>query len=212
MKKILLVAPFFFAILVPFGCKLPPVTMPFATPTPTSIPAVPPTATPTLAPATPTPTATVPSTSTPSATPSPIAPIPTIDPNAVCGFTVVTVPTNTTPTNLSALEVPIVNVSNLPTANCLVIRSFADWQNWCGTATPPAPPVDFSQQMLVETFLSSGCLGHSTLDNVCVGPSQVILYKTFHPAAQSFCWAQAQIPIWVAIPQNNLPIAIYSSN
>ena len=142
--------------------------------------------------------------SSPSPTPTPL-------PGSVCGFT------RLTPTDSVALGVY---------ANA-VIHNQTEWvqflsqpgTNPYNSPTPPsvptpgAPPVNFSQQMLV--VIAGGCpcdsLTTQTITDVCVGPTQVTVYVTADTCFS--CMICQWVPSYgcvvqeVAVPQSSLPVS-----
>jgi hypothetical protein len=87
---------------------------------------------------TPTPTLT----STPTATSTA-----TIVSTPGCGFTVITIPTPVIPL-VSSSEAGL-GIGNPVPGTDYVIRSLSDWQNYYGSTSAPAPPVNFSTQMIL---------------------------------------------------------------
>jgi hypothetical protein len=87
-----------------------------------------------------------------------------------------------------------------------VIRNLTEWQAAYGTATPP---VNFSQQMLVQvSVLAFGCSGGEYISNVCWDNTQVtVSLVTVPPAAGPICNVAAEFTTeLVAVPQSNLPV------
>lgn len=204
MKKFFWAFPLLSLLVLSTGCKLPPVTLPpsplMPTPTPSSTP-VPPTSTPTFSPTT---------------VPFP-SPVPTVNPNSICGFSQVTTALGNTPTNLANLQVPIYYGSTLngPVTTWTAIRSLADWQNWCGNLNPvPAPPVNFSQQMIVIIPAFPPC-PMTTLNNICEGTTEISFnFTTYLPPGPVGCLGQIPTTVFrysdtVAIPQSGLPFVVH---
>jgi len=83
------------------------------------------------------------------------------------------------------------------------------------TATPAAPPVDFSQQMIVTAGMPQPCDNTTlTLTNVCVGPTQVTInatYDTCGTCPQCNVASMYASVYAVAVPQSSLPVSIVAS-
>src|SRR5579885_185128 len=67
-----------------------------------------------------------------------------------------------------------------------VLRTLADWQTYCGTASLPAP-VDFNTQMILvydETLSNGWCGGQITLSTICRDASRVTVSAVFEDGEQ----------------------------
>ena len=130
-------------------------------------------------------------TSTPAMTPTP-------DLTPVCCFTSVTVPFPALST-LSGAPKPL-----YLGASVLVVRSLADWQTYCGTTTPPAPPVDFSAQMMLVAAGGWICGQAPSFVSVCEGPTQVAV--SIRGPAMPDCFVVYNGTVAVAVDQSALPV------
>ncbi len=133
-------------------------------------------------------------------TPPVLTPTPTA--TTVCGFTPVTLPSR------------VVSVS---VPNTTLIHNLTEWNAYysasfglIGTPAPvPAPPVDFSTQMLLMGW-TSVCPGQMiNLVSVCEGPTQITAdFTTQVPCVLCSVATTFGIPWAVAIPQSSLPLVV----
>jgi len=123
------------------------------------------------APAHPTPTPTATLTVTPTITPTYVS-------TPGCGFTLLTIPTpvtapvDTTPSYAVPGPVPGVDY---------VVRNLSDWQNYFGSTAAPAPPVDFSSQMIL---INEQAYTFNPLIGVGFGTGPV-----------SVCWTNSEVTV-----------------
>jgi hypothetical protein len=127
---------------------------------------------------------------------------PTINMTPVCGFTQISLGTHSLKAGPS------------------VIRSLADWQTFCSygmgtlTLTPvptptsfPAPPVDFSTQMMI-VYVTTICPTFTyAFTSVCEGPTQITVTGNYVDACL-FCNVGASWGTFTAlvVPQSSLPV------
>ncbi len=101
-----------------------------------------------------------------------------------------------------------------------VIRSPADWSDYCvsatGSTTVPTPPVDFTRQMIIADYL---CMGYCNptrlaLTSLCWQPGLIVVNEMVSFGCPIECAAP---PPWLefqcnpdgfayAVPQSNLPV------
>ncbi len=147
---------------------------------------------------------------TPIATPTP-TPTVAVTPN--CTFTLINLNTYLTPTatpNSSTgwTTSPPAGTPVTFTGQTRVLRTLSDWQSYYGTQTPP---VDFSQQMLLQAYLLIGCITPQQINSACESATQVTVNilqgGTSGCLVTGYSWATA------AVPQSNLPIVwqVYSN-
>jgi len=100
-----------------------------------------------------------------------------------------------------------------------VIRSYSDWRTFCSypvglllttpTVTPtiPAPPVDFSKQMII-VYMDVGCPPPVyTVNDVCEGPTQITVYGTrVEPCVFCNVASFTGSAHGLVVPQSNLPV------
>lgn len=130
-------------------------------------------------------------TTTPISTPTPVT-------TSVCGFTNVSVPYPCS-SAIAAAGSP----SNRGTYY-FVIRSSADWQAYCGSSTPPAPPVDLNSQMLLIIASAWFCGQHSTFGSVCETGRDVV--ATINPPGIVYCNYVVAGTVAVAVNNTSLPV------
>jgi hypothetical protein len=189
------------------GCQhrygpLPPVI-----PTPTLSPTA------TLPPvSTPTPTATVPvMTATPASTATPTS-------TSVWVFPATPTPAQTatgtpcTPVNMTSVSVAYPSSAAVSTApfpsglgaHVFVIRDETDWEAYCGTTTPPLPPVDFSSQMILVAAGGWVCNMKPSFVGVCEGTGQVTV--NIAPPGTPMCYIDVNGTVAVAVPNSPSPV------
>lgn len=97
-----------------------------------------------------------------------------------------------------------------------VLRSLADWQayyeTWDSPSNVPAPPVDFTSQMLIVYGVNTSCdMTVYSVSSVCEGPDQVTISVTVTDSITCYeCYAisHTYLPLAVAVPQSNLPVVM----
>lgn len=133
----------------------------------------------------------------PVPTPAPFS-TPTSVTTPVCGYTNVSVP-YPSPSAVAAALYP----SN-PGAHYFVVRDAADWQAYCGSSTPPAPPVDLGSQMLLIVASGWICGLHPSFASVCETGSNVV--ATVNPPGIPACYYVINGTVAVAVNNTSLPV------
>lgn len=101
----------------------------------------------------------------------------------------------------------------------VVIRTLADWNNYClsaGSPTIPPAPIDFTKQMIISGYVCSGyCQGWTAaLSSLCWQPGLIIVNEIDTYECAPEC---ADPPLYIesqcnpsgfayAVPQSNLPV------
>jgi len=89
------------------------------------------------------------------------------------------------------------------TSKTYVIRSMADWQAYYGSATPPAPPVNFANQMLLVIITPNIC-GVVNITSACSDGTQITV--EFFEATLCNALIPGDETRAVAVPQSTLPV------
>ena len=91
------------------------------------------------------------------------------------------------------------------------IRSLADWQAYCGSTNPPAPPVDLNTQTILvyyETIRNGWCGGQITFSSVCQASNQLTVSVSYVNGEQGTVIVGASpstVIQAVAVPASNFP-------
>ncbi len=121
---------------------------------------------------------------------------PTVTSTPICGFTSIYVPT------------PVTAPSG-PGTFFYVIRTLADWQNYFGSASPPAPEATLGSQMILINLQSIAVtqyiLPYLPYTTICDGETDIYESDTNYPTpgpvynytvkVQNVCWTPSQVTV-----------------